>query len=147
MATTIVEPALEAADGTWRALEAVRERARRSRDATLKANITQLYDDVLIVKAFITQLAEENAELRAARSEAQPEIRQVGDANYYFVADKGPYCQPCYDREKKLVALTVRRRFAFAGGLGRKCQLCNRTFFEEQIRTKAQFKSYYRRDS
>jgi hypothetical protein len=122
----------------------VMERAQQSEDATLKTSIRELYDDVLILKAFVARLVE-NPELRGAQSEAQPEIRQIGDANYYFVADKGPYCQPCYDREKKLVAPTARQRFA--GGMGRKCESCNTTFFEEQIYTKAQIKNYYRRDS
>jgi hypothetical protein len=57
----------------------------------------------------------------------EPEIKQVGAVNYYFVGDKGPYCQPCYDDKRKLVVLTPTQDWN--GGIRRKCEVCNKFFY------------------
>lgn len=49
--------------------------------------------------ATVKQLAERTSErpttvAAIATKPPEPEIRQVGAVNYYFVGDKGPYCQP-----------------------------------------------------
>lgn len=111
----------------------MRERATTSNDAALKGNISTLYDEFLALKEIIGRITEENAELRrtlAAQAEKppKPEIRQVGETNYYFVGDQGPFCQPCYDGNGKLVNLMPRQHYA--GGYGRKCQVCEKVFFE-----------------
>ena len=61
----------------------------------------------------------------------EPEIRQVGAVNYYFVGDKGPYCQPCYDGKEKLVMLTPPQDWS--GGVRRKCEICNKFFYEKPM--------------
>ena len=123
--------ALELIAKASKALDSLREQSKASKDAALKENISKLYDDFLDLKAAILRLTEENAELRRKVSAPRdkPEIRQVGATNYYFVSDDGPFCQPCYDGDGKLVRLTPQQRFA--GGTGRKCQVCNKVFFEE----------------
>jgi len=129
MATTI-GTALDLVSKASKALDSVREQAKTSSDAMLKENISKLYDDFLDLKAIIIRLTEENTELRRTMSEkpAKPEIRQVGSANYYYVGEEGPYCQPCYDRDSKLVNLQPRQEFA--GGHGRRCGVCLTVFFE-----------------
>jgi hypothetical protein len=116
-----------------KAIDAVRERAKTSKDSELKESISNLYDEFLSLKAIIGRLTEENNQLRqsiASNAVApKPAIRQVGQTNYYFVGDEGPYCQKCYDTTGKLVALQPRQRFM--GGLGRKCVVCGTVFFEE----------------
>ncbi len=77
-----------------KALNSLRERAKTSKDAELKENISKLYDDFLDLKAVILRLTEENAELRRtiaahAQEPPKPEIRQVGETNYYFVGTRG----------------------------------------------------------
>jgi hypothetical protein len=130
MELTTVGAALEIVNKAWRALEAIRERAQTSKDAALKANIGELYDEFLALKAIVVRLTDENAALYRAQAEKppKPEIRQVGETNYYFVGDQGPYCQPCYDCNGKLVNLMPKHRYA--GGTGRKCRVCNNVFFE-----------------
>lgn len=61
---------------------------------------------------------------------SKPEVRQVGETHYYFMSGRDqPYCQPCYDGGlKKLVPVTPQHRYA--GGLGRRCLVCGKTFFE-----------------
>ena len=63
--------------------------------------------------------------------EPQPELRQVGAVNYYFVGDKGPYCQPCYDDKGKRIFLTPPQEWN--GGTRRKCEVCNKFFYEKPM--------------
>lgn len=122
---------------TMNTLNAVRERAKSSKDADLKAHISALYDDVLSLKELIARFTDETnnqqrriAELeRAEEKHSEPELRQVGAVNYYFVGKKGPYCQRCYDgQQKKLVALTPPEKWN--DGLRRRCVICNEFYYE-----------------
>jgi predicted RNase H-like nuclease (RuvC/YqgF family) len=96
------------------ALKVVRERAQRSKDNDLKELISALYDNLLSLKEAVMRLTQENDELerRIAKlqhhpQKSEPELRQVGSCYFYFVGEKGPYCQACYDGEGKLTALSV----------------------------------------
>jgi len=128
---------------TLTALKTVREQAQLSKDAELKNRISALYDNVLELKEALMMVNDENKQLRLRVAELEkpsdsPEIRQVGLTQYYFKGEKGPFCQPCYDRTNKLVPLMPPNYYA--GGLGRKCEVCNKVFFEnndvEQINVK-----------
>ena len=96
---------------TTEALNALRERAQRSKDLDIKDQINTLYDNVLSLKEVMSRLVDENKDLHRRIEQQQhppekPKIRRVGDTNYYFVGGEGPYCQPCFDgRAKTLVAL------------------------------------------
>jgi len=86
----------------------------------------------------IAQLEEENRHLRAAirqqnekSPEPQPELRQVGAVNYYFVGDKGPYCQPCYDGKGKLTVLSPPQDWN--GGIRRRCSLCKEFSYQKPM--------------
>ena len=133
MELTTVAAAMDLLGKASKALDALRERAKTSKDAELKESISNLYDHFLDLKELVLRIKEENADLRravAAQAEKppKPEIRQVGETNYYFVGDQGPYCQPCYDGGGKLVNLTPQQRLS--GGTGRQCRVCGKTFFE-----------------
>jgi len=132
-----VKTALELMGKASKALDSVRERAKTASDTALKENISRLYDDFLDLKAIVLRLTEENAELRTAQIEKPPtpEIKQHGETNYYFVGGQGPYCQVCFDRDRKLVFLSPRQKFA--GGEGRNCTVCGKTFIEVRQRTVA----------
>ena len=117
--------ALQILSKAMSALNATRERARSSKDPDLKGHISTLYDEFLNLKEVIIRLTNE-AELKR---KPEPEIRQVGAVNYYFVGEKGPYCQPCYDGRQKLSVLTPPKNHN--GGVLRQCQVCNRSFFEK----------------
>lgn len=134
MELTTVAAAMDLIGKASKALDALRERAKTSKDAELKESISNLYDHFLDLKETVLRIKEENAELRralAAQAEKppKPQIRQVGEANYYFVGDEGPYCQPCYDDKGKLVNLTPRQHYG--GGMGRACRVCRNAFIEE----------------
>jgi hypothetical protein len=119
-----------------KALDSLREQAKGSKDNALKENISKLYDSLLDLKAAVIRVEEENGELRRKIAQhversPKPAIKQVGAVNFYFVGDEGPYCQPCYDGKQKLVALTPPQEWN--GGIRRKCELCNKFFYEKPM--------------
>jgi hypothetical protein len=131
--TTATTIAAQVLSNTLAVLKTVREQAKTSKDADLKSHISDLYDSVLSLKEAVMLVTDENNQLRARIVElehpsSRPEIKQVGLTNYYFAGEKGPFCQPCYDVNGKLIPLAPQNRFA--GGVGRKCEVCNKVFFE-----------------
>jgi hypothetical protein len=133
MPLTAVAAATTILTNAMKALDSLREQAKGSKDANLKENISKLYDNLLDLKAAVIRVEEENSELKrtiaqSAEKPPEPELKQVGTAIYYFVGDNGPYCQPCYDCNHRLVWLTPL--IDYAGGRGRKCEVCNKVFFE-----------------
>lgn len=141
MELSTVGTALEIVNKAWKALEAVRERVQTSKDTALKSDVSKLYDEFLSLKSIIVRLGDENAALRRAQIETPPKptIRQVGETNYYFVGEQGPYCQKCYDGQGKLVNLAPRVNYA--GGPGRKCEVCGTVFHEENKAPRAQIRA------
>jgi hypothetical protein len=140
MEITTAAAALDILSKTWNALEAVRGRAQQSKDSALKSGVSGLYDDFASLRSAIMRLTEENETLRKAQ---KLEARAVGETVYYFIGDRGPYCQPCHDRDGKLILLTSARQFTV--GFGRKCQVCTRLFIEKAVpgpRTPSQRRPY-----
>lgn len=136
----LITTAAATTDLVAKLLDSLRERAKASRNAELKENVSNVYDRFLDLKEIVVRLKEENAELRRALSAQaekppKPEIRQVGETNYYFVGDQGPYCQPCYDNSGKLVNLTPQQHRN--GGIRRRCEVCDKVFFEMTPHTRA----------
>jgi hypothetical protein len=134
MPLTTVAAATTILANAMKALSSLREQAKGSKDAALKDNISKLYDSLLDLKEALIRVSEENSELRRIITEqasgaGKPEIRPVGAVNYYFVGDKGPYCQPCYDGKQKLVALTPAQESN--NGIWRRCVLCQQYFWEK----------------
>src|SRR5260370_41589935 len=106
--SSVTVAAAQILSNTLSALNALRERSKTSKDTDLKDHISTLYDNVLSLKEMVMRLTEENSELRRRITELErppqkqePELRQVGSANYYYEGDKGPCCQPCYDGKGK----------------------------------------------
>jgi len=134
MELTTVGAAVEIVDKTRKAVEYVRERVRTSKDDELKSSVLSLYDDFISIRAIMLRLIEENERLRqtisGATDKPKPEAREVGMTIYYYMGQDGPYCQPCYDKDKELRKLTPKQRYG--GGFGRKCETCNKIFIEEQ---------------
>jgi hypothetical protein len=118
------------------ALKIVRERAQSSKDNDLKEHISTLYDNLLSLKEAVMRLTQENDELKKRIAElerppekSEPELRQVGSCYFYFVGEKGPYCQACYDGEGKLSALSPPE--PWNRGIRRHCVLCKGVFYEQ----------------
>lgn len=118
------------------ALKIVRERAQASKDNDLKEHISTLYDSLLSLKEALLLVTQENDELKRRISlleqppqKQEPELRQVGASNFYYVGDNGPFCQPCYDGKGKLTALTPPE--PWSGGVRRECVLCHEFFWEK----------------
>ncbi len=134
-ATTIASQILSS---TLAVLKSVREQAKTSKDPELKEHISALYDSVLSLKEAVMLVADENSQLRARIAELErpplrqePELRQVGAVNYYYLGDKGPCCQPCYDGKGKLTVLAPPEDWN--GGVRRQCTLCDEYFYEKPM--------------
>src|SRR5258708_31977024 len=88
----------------------------------------------------MSRLLDENKELRRQLEQRQhptqePKIRQVGETNYYYKGDEGPFCQPCYDvdpKVKRLVALSPQQTTQW-GSVRRDCSVCHQTFYEKKV--------------
>jgi hypothetical protein len=125
---------LSNASKTSKALEVVRKQAEKSDDGSLREAVGRLWEEFLALRESIVSIAEENAGLRSrvAKQEAEkpskPQIKTVGTTNYYYAGDAGPFCQPCYDLNGRLINLSPLQEYA--GGMGRKCEVCNKVFFE-----------------
>ncbi|MGC1222872.1 MAG: hypothetical protein WA872_13875 [Candidatus Sulfotelmatobacter sp.] len=116
-------------------LDSVREQAKGSKDLVLKENISNLYNDLLDLKAAHVRIAEENVELRhqiaqSAQKAPAPEIRRAGMDHYYFCSAKEPYCQHCYDNKTKLIRATPPE--PWSGGQRRHCPVRHEIFQETQ---------------
>lgn len=137
MVTTAASAAaLQILNNALSLMKAVRERTQRSKDSDLKGLVSTLFDSVLSLKESVMLVTDENNELRRRITELErpaaqpePELKQVGVSNFYFVADKGPYCQPCYDGKGKLTMLTPQENWS--GGVRRQCVLCGGYFYEK----------------
>src|ERR1700722_9967270 len=132
---TITATAIGLLKNTTEALSALRERAQRSKDIDIKDQINTLYDSVLSLKEVISRLLDENKDLRSQLEQQQhppelPKIRQVGETNYYFKGDEGPFCQPCYDLTGKLIPLAPQKTQQ-GGTVFRTCRVCNKLFYEQ----------------
>jgi hypothetical protein len=100
--TTATTVAAQLLSNTLAILKTVREQSKVSKDTELKGHISELYDSVLSLKEAVMLVNDENNQLRLKITQLEhpaekPEIRQVGLTNHYFVGEKGPFCQPCYD--------------------------------------------------
>jgi len=120
MAISSVGTALDLISKTSKALDSVREQAKTSKDATLKANISKLYDDFLDLKAVILRLTEEVNEMKAAQQKPKMVYR---DPFFYQEGDATPFCPACYQgKEQRAVRLSKNAD-------GWDCCICKYTLF------------------
>jgi len=135
---TVAAAAMQILNNALGAMKAAKERSKGSKDTELKEEIGTLYDALLDLKEALMRLTDENTELRRGIEEIRnaqrekPELRQVGAVNYYYVGDKGPFCQPCYDGKfNKLVALSPPEDWN--NGVRRECLVCHEYFYEKKM--------------
>jgi hypothetical protein len=135
MSMTTVSTAVQLLLSARKALNDAREHAATSKDTQMRVLINAAYDQMAELKEAVARVVSENekltetiAELQRQR-EAKPEPRQVGSSVYYFVSEKGPYCQVCYDTKGKLVLLP--QPHDWNGGLRRSCAVCGKHFYDK----------------
>jgi regulator of replication initiation timing len=137
---SVVSLALTLSTKATDALNALREHSKTTKDLDIKDKISTLYDNVLELKEVIVRLSDENKELKAKLENQQlsraavPKIKQVGETNHYFQGDEGPYCQVCYDKNTKLVALLPTEQTPW-GSIRRTCPVCREIFYELKAKT------------
>jgi hypothetical protein len=139
MSMSTVSTAVQLLLSARKALNDAREHAAISKDTQMRVLVNTAYDQMAELKEAVARVVSENeklteriAELQGQR-EVTPEIRQVGEVNYYFVGEEGPYCQPCYDggKERRLVRVSPVETLT-SGAERRHCLVCNRIFYEKR---------------
>ena len=133
---SVASLALSLTKNATEALNALRERSKTTKDLDIKDQISTMYDHVLSLKEAVSRLVDENKDLRRQLAQQQlpaekPKIKQVGQTNYYFKGDEGPFCQPCYDTKAKLVSLLPSE--PWNNGVRRECPVCGEYFYEKRM--------------
>lgn len=135
---TVAAAAMQTLNNALGAMKAAKDRSKGSKDTDLKEGVSTLYDALLDLKEALMRLTDENTELRRkveqleTAQKEKPELRQVGVVNYYFVGDKGPFCQACYDGElQRLVALSPPEDWN--NGIRRFCPVHKGYIYEKEM--------------
>jgi RNase P subunit RPR2 len=113
-----------------KALNAVREHAKTSKDSDLKEHISTLYDNLLSVKEAVLRLTEENTDLKRQIEEKQSVRRDSSSGLIYKGNDPAPLCPKCYQTENKSVHLDPAYRSQGTGWVSRFCRACGETYYE-----------------
>ena len=115
MPLTSVAAATQILANAFKGIDSLREQSKSSKDATLKENISKLYDNLLDLKAAVLRVEEENQELRA-------KVRELESAD-------GEPCPKCRKRGWQLESSKPDPKFGELGGIRRvyKCSLCGFT--------------------
>ena len=129
MSLTTAGAALQILSTSLKTLKDARESLKGSKDLNLKTLMSTLYDEMLELKEAVIRVTDENEQLKAKEA-AKPELRQEGDAFFYFDANDRACCQPCYDKTGKLAVLSIPQ--ARNGGLIRKCAACSDYFYSQR---------------
>jgi hypothetical protein len=111
-----------------------RELSKDSSNSDLKAAISDLYDEVLNVKAQVLDIDEENRTLKAELNSKDEIVGPVAPHGYFFYKDRldQPLCPKCFQEKPQ--------RFAFLtppshwnGGIRRTCKLCRGHIYEKEM--------------
>jgi 16S rRNA G966 N2-methylase RsmD len=88
-----------------KAVNAIRERAKTSKDNDLKEHISTTYDNLLTLKEATLRLTEENSELKRQLEEKQAIVRDSISGLIYRANDESPLCPNCYQTANKQIYL------------------------------------------
>jgi hypothetical protein len=111
-----------------KALNAVRERAKTSKDSQLKDQIAVLYDNLLSAKEAVLRLTEENSDLKR-RLEEKDSLRRDPKSGLIYVGDPSPLCPKCYQMDKKSVHLDPPYTNPMSGTVSRYCRVCHEEYW------------------
>jgi hypothetical protein len=106
----------------------VNDSAKNSDDIDLKRGLSDLYGQIVELKAQILDLVQENADLNKQLSE-QASMKWNSRFGYYFQeGDPIPFCPACWDLNKKLIHLRPdsmsRPPYRYD------CNVCRNTYME-----------------
>ena len=105
-------------------------------DLIKKGATVEYQEKIMKLKEAVLQLQEENQELRKKVQELEEALSIRANLKYeppyYWLETKenkeGPYCQACYDKERKLIRLQDRKDGRWT------CMVCTVTYYDRSYR-------------
>jgi hypothetical protein len=92
-------------NGTIGLLKEARDAAKRSDDHDLKDKLSEVFDSVLQLKEVISNLRDENADLKK-RLETRSTLKWDSNLRLYFAeGDPDPFCPSCLDLDGRQIRL------------------------------------------
>jgi regulator of replication initiation timing len=101
----------------------VNESAKNSDDIDLKKGLSDLYNQIVELKAQILDLAQENADLRIQLNQRANINRDEVTGFYFQDDDPDPLCSLCYERDERRIHLTPS-----SDSGSRFCKVCHNYF-------------------
>jgi hypothetical protein len=129
MSITAAAAATQILSEALKALNAVREHSKTSKDSQLKDQIATLYDNLLSAKEAVLRLTEENSELKRRLEEKQSVRRDAKSGLIYKGDDPEPFCPKCYQTANKSVHLDPPYRNPESGTVSRYCRACGEEYW------------------
>ena len=103
-------------------------------DLIKKGSAIEAQEKIMELRESAISLQEENAELRqrvnALEEQLAVRAKVIWEPPYYWVEEQGgkrdgPYCQPCYDKDAKLIRLQDEKRGRWH------CRVCGKHFHDK----------------
>ena len=112
------------------------DNAKTVAELVKKYNDLNLYQKIIDLRDEIFELEEENLTLRKKVKELEDQIalkeQLTYEAPYYWRKDgekkNGPFCQPCYDKDRRLIRLQFRETGRWH------CEVCKNSFCDSNYR-------------
>jgi len=96
--------------------------AKTSTDTDLKIAISDAYSALIDLKAKLSEIDDENRELKAKLRQKES-VKRTSEFGYYFKdGDSDPLCPKCYERDGKLIHLSEQR--SIRSEIWRDCEVC-----------------------
>jgi hypothetical protein len=106
------------------------ELAKKSQDRELKAEVIEVFNQMLDLKSTVYELAEENKNLREELA-LKAKVTLSGPHGYAFAeGDPNPICPKCWEGNNKLCHLSPLGKLS--GDMRRKCLQCDYHCWEEK---------------
>jgi hypothetical protein len=124
----LASTAVSLVNGTISLFKQVNDAAKESDNIDLKRGLSDLYSQIVEIKAQVLDLAQENTDLRRQLTLRNEMSWDASKGVYFAENDPSPFCPACWDGNGKLVRLNPN--YARGGSLVWKydCKVCHNYF-------------------
>lgn len=119
--------------------KSARELAKDTDDLKLKEQISDVYDNLLDLKARVLSLDDENRQLKAQLAQKAAYVGPIAPHGYFYKADDGqkmqhPLCPTCFQKQPQEIGYMTEPK-PVRGGIRRRCKLCRTPVDEKPVST------------